>query len=307
MKFELLDQFSLPGDGAKPNEDAFGFGTTAAVVLDGATPLGPGLMPGSSDAAWIAGFGARRLIAHLDQGEDGMTALGAALAETQKSFQALRRHAPSQRWQLPCASMMPVTAAHSPCAAAMPQTDAADRAIKLSPPSHRTCNEIEFFWYGDCAALVKQGDSKCAIIGETFEKRAAEAESARKLARDKNVSPASGLDRPDFIAALRQARNSVNRRNWLFSPSVRALSHVCRRSLTLSRSTLVLLASDGFLALASDYRAYDPSALMAAACEKGLARLGQELREIEGQDRGGDRFPRFKKSDDATAVLLRVA
>ena len=68
----------------------------------------------------------------------------------------------------------------------------------------------------------------------------------------------------------------------------------------------LLLASDGFLALASDYGAYSADNLMAAARDKGLVALGQELRAIEAGDAGGDRFPRFKKSDDATALLLRI-
>jgi len=45
---------------------------------------------------------------------------------------------------------------------------------------------------------------------------------------------------------------------------------------------------------------------MAAAMDKGLAVLGEELRAIEAGDAGGDRFPRFKKSDDATALLIEV-
>jgi len=45
---------------------------------------------------------------------------------------------------------------------------------------------------------------------------------------------------------------------------------------------------------------------MAAAMSRGLAVLGEELRAIEAGDSGGDKFPRFKKSDDATALLLKV-
>ena len=42
--------------------------------------------------------------------------------------------------------------------------------------------------------------------------------------------------------------------------------------------------------------------LMAAVQEKGLAALGAELRAIEDADADAEKFPRFKKSDDATAV-----
>jgi len=68
----------------------------------------------------------------------------------------------------------------------------------------------------------------------------------------------------------------------------------------------VLLATDGLLALVSDYGAYSTDSLMAAASNKGLAVLGEELRIIESGDAGGDKFPRFKKSDDATALLLQL-
>jgi hypothetical protein len=76
--------------------------------------------------------------------------------------------------------------------------------------------------------------------------------------------------------------------------------------MKLTPGAVLLLCSDGFLALASDYGVYSADSLMAAAREKGLKALGEELRAIEAGDIGGDRFPRFKKSDDATALLLKL-
>ena len=55
MTFELLDQLSLAGDPAKANEDFLAYSPDAALVMDGATPLGDSLMPGPSDAAWLTG------------------------------------------------------------------------------------------------------------------------------------------------------------------------------------------------------------------------------------------------------------
>jgi hypothetical protein len=106
---------------------------------------------------------------------------------------------------------------------------------------------------------------------------------------------------------LRAARNRINSgRNWLFSPDPRAAGHVMHRTMALPDGALVLIASDGFLALTTDYAAYDLPGLMAAAKSNGLAALGTELRAIEKTDPLGEKFSRFKKSDDATAVLLRV-
>ena len=278
---EILDSLSLPGDPAKANEDAFGHDADAAVVIDGATPLGDSLMPGPSDAAWIAQFGARRLLAHLQDGNGARKALRDTLADAQKSFEALRRHPPEEMWQTPCASMM------------------------LAVPDE---GGVEVRWFGDCAALIKLGDAAVTVVGETFDKRAAEARRAQKIGKEKNLSPASGLNRCEFIGQLRKARDFVNSGTyWLFSPDVRAASHASRRVVKAAPgSTVLLLASDGFLALASDYGAYSADSLMTAALNKGLAALGAELRAIEDGDTGGDKFPRFKKSDDATALLLRL-
>jgi serine/threonine protein phosphatase PrpC len=277
MSFALLDSLSLPG--GKQNEDAFAHGQSAALVLDGATPLGDALMPGSSDAAWLAGFGARRLMAHLKDGDAPQQALAHALADAEKSFTALARRPLREKWETPCASMMMAV-----------QSAAA----------------LEFLWYGDCAALL-QHDDACEIIGDAFDKRGQEAGRVRKLAREKNLAPAADLNRPEILAALRAARNRINSGgNWLFSPEPRAAAHVSRRTIPAAPGALLLLASDGFLALATDYGAYSAMGLVTAARAKGLAALGAELRAIEDADALGEKFARFKKSDDATALLLEL-
>lgn len=306
MTFELLDQLSLPGDPAKANEDFLAQDEQAALVLDGATPLGDSLMPGPSDAAWIAQFGSRRLMAHLKDGDGARKALRGALTDAEKSFAALRRHPPEEMWQTPCASMMLAFCAPSALRSAGAATGTSP-ASALSRAQGRAA-EVEFLWFGDCAALIKQGDAPVTVVGETFDKRAAEAERARTIAKEKNLSPASGLSRPEFIGTLRTARNRINSGTyWLFSPDARAAAHVSRRVVKTQPGAVLLLATDGFLALASDYGAYSADSLMAAALSKGLAAMGEELRAIEAGDTGGDKFPRFKKSDDATAVLVRLA
>jgi hypothetical protein len=274
---EAVEFLSLPGEAGKANEDAFAHGDTAAVVLDGATPLGDGLMPGPSDAAWIAHFGARRLLAHLRDGEGARKALRSALADTQKSFEALRRMPPQEVWQTPCASMM------------------------LAVESDEG---IEFLWFGDCAALVKQGDGAVQVVGENFAAKSDESKRAGTLAKERKQP---STDRSQFMDALRAARNRINSGNyWLFSPEPKAASHVARRVVKIAPGSHLLLASDGFLALASDYGAYNPDSLMDAALTRGLAALGEEVRTIEDGDARGVKFPRFKKSDDCTALLLVV-
>lgn len=282
MRFEVVDSLSLPGDPAKPNEDAWAAEPFAAVVFDGATPVGDPLLPGKSDAAWIAQFGARRLMAHLRNGEPPKSALQLALADAERSFDGLRRRAPVERYEIPCASMMLVRARDG---------------------------GIDALWYGDCSALVQRPGQPLEILGQAFDKRTAEAREARRVLAERGVAPVGTLDRAEFLPFFRAARNSVNLPSGtpLFAPDSGAAERAAKARIALPTGTLILLCSDGFLLLATDYGAYDAGALVEAARKYGLARLGGELRALEDSDLEGRRFPRFKKSDDATAVLVRTA
>jgi hypothetical protein len=281
MPFEILETLSLPGDPLKPNDDAFGHADHAAVVLDGATSLGDPLMPGDSDAAWIAHFGARRLMAHVRDGDAPQDALRHTFEDAKKSFEALRRHAPREPWEIPFASM----------AFAFENGDGFD-----------------FLWYGDCAGLLLRPDEKVEVLGASFAAKLREALAAAKAAKALNRAPVSSGSLAPYLPQLRKERNKLNSgKYWAFSPDPRAADHVSRGAVAAPKGALLLLASDGFLALATDYGRYSAHTLMERAASHGLAALGEELREIEEADPQGRKYPRFKKSDDATALLLRLA
>ncbi|HEY8950790.1 MAG TPA: hypothetical protein VIM56_18025 [Rhizomicrobium sp.] len=278
---EVLDSISIPGNPEKPNDDAFAHIDKAAVVMDGATGLGDQLMPGKSDAAWLAAFGARRLMAYVREGATPQEAVSAALFDAQTSFEALRKRPPADTWETPFSSMMFVA---------------------------EDAQGVEALWFGDCAALVKRPDAPVEIVGDALEKRRNEARRVAKLAEKHGLSPAAGVNRAEYMDALRKGRNFVNTgEHWAFGPDVRAADHVAGKKIDASKGAILLLCSDGFLALVSDYSVYDADALVTAAQSKGLKALCEELRAIERDDAEGRRFPRFKTSDDATALLLRIS
>lgn len=276
MRFEVLDSLSIPGDPKKPNEDSFAHTQGMATVIDGATGLGTSLMPGPSDAHWIATFAARRIRAHSE--EDGGPAdwLLAAARNTENSFTALRTRVPKEQYEIPFASLMLA-------------------AVEKG--------ELHFAWFGDCAALLRT-DSGVKMIGNTLESRAAETIRARKLSE----TPAAAGVREEYLPALRASRNRVNTDggDWLFAPDASCAAHARQALHPAQGGARLLLATDGFLALAADYGRYTPGTLMAAAESKGLKALGKELRAIETDDPEGRAFPRFKRSDDATALLLAL-
>ena len=277
MQFELLESLSLPGDPAKPNEDSFSHAAGFACVFDGATVLGENLMPGRSDAQWIAQFGARRLRAHADEGGPPRNALRAAASDAEKSFAALRKRAPAETYETPLASLMALFVRH---------------------------DLVEALWFGDCSALIRAPNGAVSVVGEALKSRARERNRVSRLAEPEGV--AATTVREKFLPALRASRNRVNRKggDWLFSPDARCADHAAEAQLAVEPGSLILLASDGFFALVSDYARYSADELLAAAHSRGLAALGEELRAIEAGDPKGLTFPRFKRSDDATARLL---
>lgn len=279
MPFTPIETLSMPGDAAKANEDSLILDTGFVAVFDGSTGLGDPLLPGPSDAHWIAHFGARRLAAHMREGAPLREALRRAAADAEHSYQGLRRRAPEARYEWPFAALMAV------CPAA---------------------GMLDAMWLGDCAALLRAPDGSVRMIGDTLAARA--SERARAAAVSGGDAPAGPGIRARFLPALRVARNQVNtaKGGWLFGPDPACASHAASACATAAPGTLVLLATDGFLALVSDYGRYTPATLMEAASAKGLAALGRELRAIEAGDPQGTTYPRFKASDDATAVLLRI-
>ncbi len=279
MQFELLDSLSLPGDPSKPNEDSFSHASGFACVVDGATVLGENLMPGRSDAQWIAQFGARRLRAHAEESGLPRDALRAAARDAEKSFNALRKRPPAETYETPLASLMALFVRH---------------------------NKVEALWFGDCSALILSPDGAISVVGEALNLRARERSRVSSLAEPDGV--AATAVREKFLPALRASRNRVNKPDgdWLFSPDAKCADHAAEAQLAVIPDSQILMASDGFFALVSDYGRYTVDALMEAAQSRGLAALGEELRAIEAADPKGHSYPRFKRSDDATALLLSL-
>jgi serine/threonine protein phosphatase PrpC len=279
MNLEYIRGVSWPGDRAKPNEDAFCHAETIAAVFDGATSIGDPVLPADSDAAWVARKGAEKLIAYDVLG--GRGALKRAVRDLVRDFDATKLRKPNEPYEIPRASMM------------------------LVAPEEQ---HMLALWFGDCAALVQRPGEPVQLIGDAMEKRRRETSFVARLAADAGVPPTAGSSDPRFLPAARAARNRQNtvEGSWAFLPDLACVEHVKALAFDAPKDTQILLCSDGFLALVSDYGRYDADGLMAAVLDRGLRALLEELRSIEDTDPEGRLFPRFKKHDDATALHLRI-
>jgi len=272
----FVETISLAGDRAKQNDDACGFAGTRAWVLDGATDLHAAALTGAaSDASWIAHFANGCLY-----NTDGplREQVRAASVAAEQAFTALTDGAAFERWQSPIASLLMIEA-----------TSDGVRGVDLG--------DTRVFGLDARGAVFVAGGPDDAIDDET-------ALAAAQPEKDKPL-----LQRADTIEVLRNMRALANKpgSRWTFGIDPACADHVRAFAWAPARPAHVLLMSDGFAALTDRYRAYEAGALVQAALDKGLQELGRELRAIENQDAASTKHPRFKKSDDATALLMRLA
>lgn len=279
----LIEAISLAGDRAKQNDDACGAHGPFAWVIDGATDLlSPPITPWASDAAWIA----QALNDHIYRNAGAFAATEASLrgvlrdASSAARAEFARFGVADERWKSPTGSVLLAG-----------QTDRGLYGVDL----------------GDCRCFALDADG----AGHSAGSRENGTDDEQDRARDasKRSGAAASLRDPDTMTMLRAVRAQHNLPGgsyWVFGLQPECADHARVWTLPLKRPAHVLLCTDGFSTLVDRYRVYDAAGLVRAALDKGLQELGREIRAIETADAGGAQHPRFKKSDDATALLLRL-
>lgn len=272
MHLDLIQSISLCGDPSTPNDDRAGASAHRGWVIDGATDLSPpGLLGDRGGAAWLAATADTAFGAADAPGLEA--ACAQVFAAVEARYAAQRTRAPEAAWELPCASF----------AAVQVVGDA-----------------LEIAWAGDCS-LLHRGAGGVAWLTPAPDRA---SESAAAAAVGEGVG-ARKLRDPAVLADRRAARARSGRQVLgVEAAASAAATHHARGAV--ARGDMLLLMTDGFAALVDAYGAYDADGLFAAVERGGLAVLANELRAIEREDAACTRFPRFKASDDATALWLRV-
>lgn len=287
MTLTYVEAISLAGDRTKQNDDALGFLGPCAWVIDGATDLHDEPLTGwASDAAWLAHT--LNTVLHFEMGhgenlthDELLVRFETAVKWVEGKFFALPEPLALQGqielWKEPIASI----------------------ALAAETPTG-----VAGFDLGDCRCFALDANGRAHALGGHTD--AADEESA--LAAQQRDPEKPLLHRAETIDMLRRKRANLNQPDsqWTVALDPECADNAREWSLTLKRPAHILLMTDGFSALTDRYRLYDVGGLVRAALEKGLHELGRELRTIENADAGGDKHPRFKKSDDATALLLRL-
>jgi hypothetical protein len=281
--FTVMDRISWPGHPDKPNEDICGVSGDWAWVID--TSIFPGTAPvmhETSDATWLATFANERLSNLAPQAQDGAALLHHVMEEARTAYRAVapvERHEDFLTWPLGAMTLV-----------------------------RRRGSVLDAWTFGDTTAYFRQPDGSVQVLGDAPGLRDFESAKAAELMGQAGSRPTAILDEPVFLAWLGERRARQRKSGIpaaLLSLNPAAADRLRHETAPCDEGTVILLASDGFSALVDLYRAMDAAGLMEAALSSGLEPLARKARDIETQvDPDGKLYPRFKLSDDTTAILL---
>lgn len=275
MFFELVQSLSLSGDMTVANDDRAGMAHAHAWVIDGATDLGPpGLVGPRGGAAWLALEADAAFAAAGDAPVE--TICAGVFARLARRFDAVRTREALARWELPVAAFL---------------------LVRLSDAG------LECVWAGDCMGLLRRGAS-VERLGPPADIRDKEAESAASMAEHGLGKVKTDRAAP-VLDHLRASRGNTDKP--LLGTDPEAAKRLAVMRTACAPGDDLLLMTDGFAALIDSYAALDAETLMAALDTGGLPALATRLRAIEAEDADCTHFPRFKRSDDATALWVRVS
>lgn len=270
MHLDLIESISLAGKPDVANDDRAGSAERHAWIIDGATDLGPaGLLGERGGAAWLAGTAQRAFAAAEGCLKDICTQVFDSVAA---AYERERRREPQAGWELP---------------------QAAFAAVAIEGDS------LSCAFMADCIVLHRSA-AGIAFLTPEPDRNSERAEAAA-------LGPGTGaaaVRSPAVLADRRAARQRPKAVLSVDAGQARINTEYVR--VPVARGDDLLLLSDGFAALFDTYRAYEPDGFVAQVLQHGLAALAGQLREIERQDAACLNYPRFKASDDATGLWLRV-
>jgi hypothetical protein len=284
VRLEVVDSLSDPAKPGAENEDRIGWNATAAFVIDGATSLGPPVIaPPGSDAAWIAEWARAYMAAGLAP-DRSLRAVVRELCSAARDRFLGAADPEIERYRHPSASFQSLRV-----------TDAG----------------LEIAGLGDCTLFLRDDTGSLTRHSGLRAGRSGEQSSARMaLNRTGGLdADGEGFRDAETLAALRMSRARHNTEGgvWTLGIHPDAGDHVRIEMPAIRLPVLGLLCSDGFADIVDNYALHTAAALMDRAERDGLGVLLSEIRRIERDiDPKGLQFPRYKRSDDASAILVKL-
>ena len=283
MRLKVLDQISLSS--GKVNDDRVGAAGALAWAIDGATDvLAEPLMPGGSDAAWIAGF--------LD---DELKNRGATPVASLDELVAELTEAAAQDFA--CGQRRPPTDPHE-------YPSAAGFIVRLAG------DHLDYYALADCQCFAAAPDGPLVELGHDPRVRVSDKPVIEVMQTYRAGTKGAGWReaRQHFGPRFRASRAKLNAPDGYGVLSVIPVPPRFARTgrHPVETGTRVLLATDGFMRISNMFGRYATADLIGICGNAGLASIAEELREMERADGDCVHVPRTKPHDDASAILLEI-
>lgn len=259
---------SEPGSAHTPNEDLAGISGSTVVVLDGLTSR-------TESGCW---HGTPWYVQHLMSGILCNLPLGPSAALRA----AIRRTADAHRTE---------------CDLSNPATPASAVAIVEFGPV-----EITYLVLSDITVVLDGPEGPDIVVDERINS------SATKERRHADSFRAGTPEKSAALIAMK--KSEIAERNseggyWVAAVNPLAVDHAVIGTRSASAVDRAAVLTDGAARIVNPFGACDWRTTLDLLESGGPERLIHEVRRLEHSDPTGDRWPRNKTSDDATAVLAQ--
>ena len=278
------DMVSEKSPSAKVNEGRAKVGERMAWVIDGATPLGGNnYTKTASDAEWIA----QKMHAEFIKADSG-----------------------SERWLSAVLENAAVKIHHEFLGVsglkALPSSTEVPCAMVAMLSWEEDERNLRYLLLGDVRIAIHTEKITVVIADDRLQRFDSEAlAEMHKLQKTLGISHFEARKKIDSIVL--DNRYLMNRKDtyWMFTPDTAPISHLRLGNINVEENTKVLIASDGFYGPIGSMPGVPSLEMMFKELERtDLKGMLARIRRYEESDPECLEFPRFKKEDDASAVLL---
>ncbi len=281
--FKVRQHICYPGNPAKPNEDAIGFGKDYCFAIDGASCLsGVEVMGRGSDATWMVERVAAGLCERLDRGDDRSTE------------------------ELLIEILLPLKEQYNAALAEKGIEKPDDSPSAGFALFRMRKGKLEFFGLGDCVGVAALPDGKEFYSLDTglpnLDNQVLEQMMQLHIQTKLPVLKTRELC-TDLLITNRNKRNHPDGYWILDLNTPEALVNARKFSWELTEPTAVAVFSDGFAQLSDVFHFYNGYFELLTTMEhKDLEQLCLQLRLAQDEDADCDNYPRFKLRDDTCAL-----
>jgi hypothetical protein len=277
--FQLVTLDKVCAAGGDVNEDGFFSSSKRAWLLDGASGLSDRqLLDTDSDARWLV----NKALGVISQFEDEPFPSQPKILAKQLNKDYLLEVSDDdvEQFERPSASLI---------------------AAEIQG------NQLLYGQLGDCSAIFQASPNSTVFstpVGPLANLDSVVLEKLKGLRANGNLP--LHIARKNILEDLRANRSKVNLPAGYSALTVGPNSQFVfePKSISVGEGSVCLLMSDGFSRLIDTFHVYTKESLLESAVKSGLAQLLAELRDLENQDPEALEFTRFKRHDDASALLL---